>query len=146
MILLRTTTYGDGGGSRNHTRFDTLLLVFKTSPLPLGLLRHIYLVKQDRILTCEAHILPRIPLYAPNLPVCSFEHLDTASYLDLPHLTLTDSLLTSELRLIHYYVLLHRGICYQHFLTGKTCLWIWVNYSQRLHLILSSAIAPVTDW
>ena len=27
-------------GSRNHTRFDSLLLVFKTSPLPLGLISH----------------------------------------------------------------------------------------------------------
>ena len=32
---------GGRRGSRNHTRFDSLLLVFKTSPLPLGLVSHI---------------------------------------------------------------------------------------------------------
>ena len=32
---------GGRRGSRNHTRFDSLLLVFKTSPLPLGLISHI---------------------------------------------------------------------------------------------------------
>ena len=31
---------GGRRGSRNHTRFDSLLLVFRTSPLPLGLVSH----------------------------------------------------------------------------------------------------------
>ena len=32
---------GGGCGSRNHTRCDSLLLVFKTSPFPLGLILHV---------------------------------------------------------------------------------------------------------
>lgn len=62
-------------------RLLTVPTVFKTELRAVAVnLPYLNLVKQDRIRTYEAHILPRIPLYAPGLPAGPFVHLDTASY------------------------------------------------------------------
>ena len=51
----------------------------------------------------------------------SMAYLPLKYYLACPTLNANRLLLTSGLRLWHYFILLRRGICCPHFLTGKTC-------------------------